>query len=78
MYVCALMYVRANVKLLHMFKYIYIYVYIYILYYLLLIYTVLYTYHNVWIRSMERILQTGMEPGYGTGVVPDLLPDPII
>ena len=24
---------------------------------------------------MERILQTGMERGYGTGVVPDLVPD---
>ena len=25
-------------------------------------------YNNVWIRGMERILQGGMERGYGTGV----------
>ena len=30
---------------------------------------------EVWNRGMERILQGGMERGYGTGVVPELVPD---
>ena len=33
---------------------------------------------KVWNIGMERILQTGMEGGYGTGVVPDFAPDLII
>ena len=72
MYVCALMYVRANVKsdctcsniciyiytIIFIIKYIIIYIYIYII-----------TYGSeVWNRDMERILQTGMEWRYGTGV----------
>ena len=66
MYVCALKYVRANVKSdwtcsnKHT-MYISIYIYIY---------------HNVWNRGMERILQTGMDGGYGTGVFPELRSGP--
>ena len=30
---------------------------------------------KVWNRGVERILQTGMERGYGTGVVLDPVPD---
>ena len=32
-------------------------------------------YYNVWIRGMERILQGGIERGYGTGVVLEFVPD---
>ena len=31
-----------------------------------------------WKRGMERILQAGMERGYGTAVVPDHVPDLVI
>ena len=32
----------------------------------------------MYVRGMEQILQAGMERGYGTGVVPDLVLDFII
>ena len=68
MYVCALKYARTNVKSDCTYSGVYIYKYIHII-----------TYGSeVWNRGMERILQTGMERGYGTGVVPDLVPDLII
>ena len=46
---------------------------IYIIY-ILYIYIITYG-SDVWNRGMERILQGGMERGYGTGVVPELVPD---
>ena len=54
---------------LHIFRCIYIYINTYIYIYII-------TYGSeVWNRGMERILQGGMERGYGTGVVPELVPD---
>ena len=79
MYICALIYVRTNVKTDCTESYIYIYIYIIVHIYIIIICN--FIYNNVWIRGMEqrygtdvwnrgmeRILQGGMERGYGTGV----------
>ena len=33
---------------------------------------------KVWNGSFKQVWNGGMERGYGTGVVPDLVPDPMI
>ena len=74
MHVCALMYVRTNVKSDAQFKYIYINIYIYNY-----IYVYIRTYGSeVCNRSFTQVWNGRMERGYGTGVVPDLVPDIII
>ena len=70
MYVCALKYARTNVKSDCTYSDVYIYKYIYIYNNYIITYG-----SEVWNRGMERILQGGMERGYGTGVVPELVPD---
>ena len=71
-----LLYIYIHTKL-YIHKIIYIYIiksYIYIHTYIIYIYIITYG-SEVWNRGMERILQGGMERGYGTGVVPELVPD---
>ena len=63
-----ILYIRYNIYIYINTNIIYIYIYMYNIY----------IYLSIWNRGMERILQTGMEQGYGTGVVPDLVPDLII
>ena len=64
-------YIYIYLHIIYIYTYIYIYIYTYIYIYMYII-----TYGSeVWNRGMERILQGGMERGYGTGVVPELDPE---
>ena len=76
------LYIRRNICVYIYINYIYIYVEIYVYIYILnkicyiyiYIYVCIITYGSeVWNRGMERILL--MERGYGTVVVPELVPD---